>query len=202
MKLINSQYQRRITMSHHTLKLIKLALLFSIAIALFAMQWCGCSTTTLIHPTSNEEMNAKLKGLDAIVQLKDGRRWGVKEVNVSNDSVSFLNRDTDSKCKITIQQVSKITTISNDHVLGALEGLGIGFIGVGLPIWALLGFSTESVGTSSGMPGPFAVVRVLAAAGGGIGLIIGAVSGFTYYDEFQLEEGTVSKSDSLKSPSR
>ena len=189
-------------MTQHILLLKTLAFLISIFTVLSFFISNGCSTTTLMHPASDEEMNEKLKGLDAIVQLKDGRQWGVKDVKVSKDSASWLNRSTNNESGIALEQLSKITTINKDHVLGALEGLGIGFVGVGLPIWALFGFSTESGGSPSGIPGALDVVKILGAAGGGIGLIIGVLSGFTYYDEFQVDERNVFKSDSLKSPSR
>ncbi len=187
-------------MTQHTLKLKTLALLFNIAIALSVIMWSGCSTTTLMHPTSNEEMNAQLKGHDAIVELKEGTSLSVKEVHITNDSVSWLDRDTNIESRTGMGRLSKIKMINkNDRVLGGLEGLGIGFVGTTAAFWSLSGFSThkETSGVSA--------LEISAAVGlmvGGIGLVVGLISGFTYYDEFQLDEQNASKSDSLKSPSR
>lgn len=125
----------------------------------------------------------------------------MKEASVSDDSVSWLDRDTNIESRTRIGRLSKIKTIiKNDHVLGALEGLGSGFVGTAVGSWALSGFST---GTSSDIGGSdLEWAAFFGLFGGGFGLIVGAISGFTYYDEFQLNERNVSKSDSLKSLSR
>lgn len=149
-----------------------------------------------MHPTSNNEMNEQLKGRNAIVKLKDRTELSVKEVNVSADSVSWFNQDTDMESQMSMKQLHKITAIKNDHVLGALEGLGIGFAGpfpLTIPIFAL-----SSDGGSHELPwilGPI----FFGSIGGAIGLIAGAISGFTFYDEFLLDERNVSGIDSLKS---
>ncbi len=185
-------------MTQHTLKLKTFAPLKSILTALCFFIWTGCSTTTLMHPKSNEELNAQLKGHDAIVEMKEGMELSVKEVHVTNDSVSWLDRETNIESRTGIGRLSKIKTINkNDHVLGALEGLGIGFVGTTAAFLSLSGFPSE-IGGASGL----AVAASVGLIGGGIGLVVGLISGFTYYDEFPLDEHNVSRSDSLKSPSR
>jgi hypothetical protein len=143
----------------------------------------GCSSTTEMHPSSIEESNVQMKDRNAIIRLKDGREWPVKNVRRSDDSVSFQDRYSSVGSGVASREVDKITTVHTDHVLGAMEGLGIGFLGpflVSMPIFA----GTDDGGEIPWIAGPIAV----GAAGGVVGLIVGAVSGFTYYDEFHMEQ--------------
>ena len=138
----------------NAIKLNPLIILF--VLALF---FCGCSSTYTVRSTeaedafSYEQMNEKLTGQNATIELRDGREMYAKEIQIANDSVSGVDVRTDVKAKASIVQLDKI--IIKDRARGVLEGLLLG-----------------------GMPGLFLIVSGIDVSGSGVFFISGIFGGF------------------------
>jgi hypothetical protein len=167
-----------------------IAILFGLAIFL-----CGCSSTYLVSSTgkpnaeySYQEMNEKLKEWDVKIKLKDGSDISAKDVKVSDDSVSWVNQETNAESKASILEINKI--VINSSSIGALEGAGFGLVvggGVGL-IW---GINQEDTGEiPMGVVGPI--------IGGGTGLIVGSITGAIIGHSYNYVFPTAEQSDSLR----
>jgi hypothetical protein len=169
------------------LKLI--TILFGLAIFL-----CGCSSSYLVSSTgkpdakySYQEMNEKLKGWDVKIELKDGRDISAKDVKISDNTVSWVDRETNEESKASIPEINKIVMESSP--IGALEGAGFGLVvggGVGL-VW---GINQENREVPMGVVGPI--------IGGGIGLIVGSITGAIIGHSYNYEFPTAEESDSLQ----
>ena len=78
-----------------------ITVLFGLAIFL-----CGCSSSYLVSSTgkpdakySYREMNEELKGQDVKIEMKDGSDISAKDVKISNDSVSWVDQETDENLR-------------------------------------------------------------------------------------------------------
>jgi hypothetical protein len=165
-------------------------ILFGLAIFL-----CGCSSSYMVNSTgkpgadySYVEMNEKLKGCDVKIELKDGSDISAKDVKVSDDSISWVDQETDVESKASIIEINKIVMESSP--IGALEGAGFGLVvggGLGL-IWG----TTEKEGGEI----PMGFVDLLIA--GGTGLIVGSITGAIIGHSYNYEFPTAEESDSLQ----
>ena len=179
---------KEINMKYHvcppTLK--QTTILFSLAIFL-----CGCSTSYLVSSNgrpdaeySYRDMNEKLHGRDVKIELKDGREISAKEVRISEDFVTWIDRRTDEKSKASIRQLDKL--VMKNHFLASLEGLGFGLIG-GVGVFAVL-LGINGRGGHESEVGILPAFMILGGAGGGIGLITGTIIGHRFYYEFPATE--------------
>jgi hypothetical protein len=167
-------------------------ILFGLAIFL-----CGCSSSYLVSSTgkpdaeySYQVMNDELKGQDVEIELKDGSDISAKDVKISDDSISWVDQETDVESKASILEINKIVIESSS--MGALEGAGFGLVG-GAGLGALLGkiFSHD---TNTGMD---ATVGGL-VLGGVTGLIVGSITGLIIGHSYNYEFPTTEQSDSLQ----
>ena len=164
-------------------------------LVILAIRICGCSSSHTVgsggKPNSEYgygEMNEELAGRDVIIELRDGREVSSEVVTISDDSVSWLHANIADKSRVATRQVKRI--VIKNHLVGALEGVGIVSPAVFVGSWSLSGFSSKGIGGSEG----WALPAALGLIGGGIGLITGAITGHSYEYEFSA---TV-QSDSLQ----
>ncbi len=179
-------------MQHHCrpIELKFPALLFWLALFL-----TGCSSSYTVSsigkPNSEysyQEMNEELRGRNVTIELNDGREISGEDVTISHDSVSWLDANTTEQSRVSTRQIRRI--VSNNHIVGGLEGLGIVTPLVFVTSWSLGGFSREGIGGSDGWAFPAA----LGLIGGGIAAITGGIIGHSYNYEFPVTE----HSDSLQ----
>jgi hypothetical protein len=135
-------------------------------------------------------MNEMLKRKHVQIELKDEREISAKEVRISNDSVSRVDQRTDEEAKASIRQLVKI--VLKSHLLGFLEGLGLGLVGGG-GLGILVGSALDPPGPR-GSFGSLAGLILGAGTGTLVGLATGLIVGHTYYYEFPMTE----QSDSLQ----
>ena len=172
-----------------------ITILFGLAIFL-----CGCSSSYLVSSTgkpdaeySYQEMNEKLKGWDVKIELKDGSDISAKDVKISDDSVSWVDQETNEESKASILEINKIVMESSS--IGALEGAGFGLV-VGGGLGFLFGLTQDDLGTvSSGQTPAEDVYLVL---GGGTGLIVGSITGAIIGHSYNYEFPTTEQNDSLQ----
>ena len=183
-------------MKHHLCppELNLVTILFSLAIFL-----CGCSSSYLVSPTgkpyadySYQEMNEELKGQEVKIKLMDGRDISAKDVKISDDSLLWVNQETDEESKASIQDIYKI--VMGSHGIGALEGAGFGLVG-GAGLGALFGQIQTGNDTEWGTGGGAAIGLIL---GGGIGIIVGPITGAIIGHSYNYEFLTTEQSDSLQ----
>jgi hypothetical protein len=168
--------------------------LFGLAILL-----SGCSASYLVSSTgkpgaeySYQEMNEKLKGLDVKIELKDGSDISAKDVKIYDDSVSWVDQESDVESKTSILDINKI--VMGSSWLGALEGAGFGLVG-GAGLGALVGQIHYGNDTELGTGGGAIVGLVL---GGGTGLIVGSITGAIIGHSYEYKFPTPEQSDSLQ----
>jgi hypothetical protein len=178
----------------HTIKLKLTTILFGLAIFL-----CGCSTSYLVNSTGKPdakynygEMNEELKGQDVEIELKDGSDISAKNVEISEDSVSWVDQETDQTFKASTPEINKIVIESS--LMGALEGAGFGLVG-GAGLGALFGQILIGNDTELGTGGGAIVGLVL---GGGTGLIVGSITGAIIGHSYNYKFPTAEQSDSLQ----
>jgi len=172
-----------------------ITILFGLSIFL-----CGCSSSYLVSSTgkpdaeySYREMNEKLKGWDVKIELKDGSDISAKDVNISDNSVSWVDQETNIEFKTSIRDINKIVMESSS--IGALEGAGFGLVG-GAGLGLLVGMTQEDIGTVSS--GQIAAESVGLVLGGGTGLIVGSITGAIIGHSYNYEFPTSEQSDSLQ----
>jgi len=171
-----------------------ITILFGLAIFL-----CGCSSSYLVSSTgkpdakySYHEMNEELKGQDVEIELKDGRDISAKDVKISDDTVSWVDQQTDQAFKASILEINKIVMKSSS--IGALEGAGFGLVGGG-GLGALVG---QIIVGNHGAWGTGAGVFFGSIIGGGIGIIVGPITGLIIGHSYNYEFPTAEQSDSLQ----
>jgi len=169
-----------------------ITILFSLAIFL-----CGCSSSYLVSSTgkpdadySYQEMNEELKGEDVKIELKDGMNIFAKDVKISDDSMSWVNQETDEESRASLLDINKI--IMKSHGTGALEGTGFGLVGGG-GLGALVG---QIIVGNHGAWGTGAGVFFGSIIGGGIGIIVGPITGLIIGHSYNYEFQTTEQNDS------
>ena len=165
----------------------------------FAICLTGCSSSYTIssagRPHSEygfQEMNEELHGRHVTIDLKDRMDISAKEVNISDDSVSWVDASTADKTKIATWQLRRISF--KNHFVGGMEGLGFGLVGVG-GVGALVG--QMAVG-NDGEWGSGAGAAVGLVLGGGAGSIGGLITGLIVGHSYNYEFPTTAQSDSLQ----
>ena len=155
-------------------------MLFLLTISLY-----GCSSSYSVRSTDYGEVNKELKERNATIELVGGQEIPAKDVNISHDSVSWIDPRTNDESRASTDRISKITI--KNHLIGAFEGLGIGLVGGG-GLGALVGqiFATPG-GTSTFGSGYGAAFGFIIGGGAGVifGTMAGAGIGHSYNYEFQ-----------------
>lgn len=163
----------------------------------FAICLTGCSSSYTIssagRPHSEygfQEMNEELHGRHVTIDLKDRMDISAKEVNISDDSVSWVDASTADKTKVAMGQLRRISF--KNHFVGGMEGLGFGLVGAG-GLGALVG--QIAVGNDgewgSGAGAFFGLIL-----GGGAGTIVGLTSGLIVGHSYKYEFPKTEQSDS------
>ena len=158
------------------------------SIMVMASLLCGCSTTyTIVEPSSRNpytkaQFTDQLLGNEVIIELRNGEESDAVLFQLGDDSCTWIDPNTSLSRVVRTKDVQ--TVVKRIHVLGALEGFGIGLLGGGIA-GGLLGRAIE------GPPrGDFGGLGTLVAAGIGAvigtvaGTVQGAVSGHKYVYEF------------------
>ena len=144
-----------------------------ILVTLLAFLEFGCSSTNVIHlrdSDTNESVSRfsyLVQSSDAEILLKNGSTIEVDGPQVYHDSVKWSVGSPGAG--IPIDSVEQIT--GRNHVLGALEGFGIGALAGGILAALML--------ESGGHPGVSAPL-VGGVLGAGVGSLIGALIGHRY----------------------
>lgn len=133
---------------------------------------------------SYNDLTAEFKGKEVDLLLNDGREIRGSQIRVQGDSLFGVNPRDRTSFKVAVQEVKRISR--TNHFLGGMEGLGAGALG-GLVVIA------GNRGTGLDDPG-FATTVVTALALPAVGLIVGAVVGYTYVYEFP-RDSTDTKTD-------
>ena len=172
---------------------LKLAeMLFGLAFFLI-----GCSSSYTVSSTGKpnaeygyQEMNEELNGRQVKIDLKDRMDISAREVNISDDSVSWVDVSTADKTKVAMGQLRRISF--KNHFVGGMEGLGFGLVGAG-GLGALVG--QIAVGNDgewgSGAGAFFGLIL-----GGGAGTIVGLTSGLIVGHSYKYEFPKTEQSDS------
>jgi hypothetical protein len=152
----------------------------------FAIISSGCSSSYSVskinHPNSDynyNELNNKLRGRYATVELKDGRKIFTNLITITNDSVSLFDFELRILSRYNISSIKNI--IVNNRINGFFEGLGLGVIG-----GAVVGSIIAAGSSHSGTDGPIGLYSFLisTAVGSGIGAITGTIIGDISVYEF------------------
>lgn len=159
----------------------------------------GCSSSYSVSsegkPNSEysyREVNKELNGEHVTIALKDGRDIFAKEVKISDDSLSWVDKRTDEESHASTRDINKI--VVKGHWTGALEGLGIGLLGGG-GLGALVG--QVAVG-NEGEWGTGAGAAMGFILGGGAGIISGFTTGLIIGHSYNYEFSTTHQRDSLQ----
>ncbi|MFN0158917.1 MAG: hypothetical protein ACKVRP_12705 [Bacteroidota bacterium] len=167
-------------------------LFFGLAIVL-----TGCSSSYTVSsggkPNSEYsygEMIEELRGQQVNIELKDERHILAKELKISNDSASWLDASTSERSKVATPQIKRI--VIKNHLVGALEGMGFGFL-VGGTAGVILG-SSGPESNALGREGMIAIGLVFV---GGAGVVVGLIPGVIIGHSYEYEYLTTEQSDSL-----
>lgn len=99
---------------------------------LLAIFLCGCSSSYSVRSTaargaySFNEMNQELKGEDATIELNDRNKMRARKIKISDDSLSWVDASTGQETRASLGHLNRI--VIKNHLLGGLEGLGIGLV--------------------------------------------------------------------------
>ena len=168
---------------------IRIGILFCVAIV-----HAGCSSSSSVSASgkpdasySYAELNEELRNRVVTIESKDGANNSAKLLNISADSVSWVNRKTTEGSGMRTREVNDI--VLNSPSMGALEGVGFGLViggGAGAIAGQLIIGDETEWGTGAGL-------AVGAVLGGTAGLLIGTVwgliEGHDYHYEFQTTGG-------------
>jgi len=159
-----------------------------------AVLLAGCTSSYIVSPLGGEnsisyqEFNGKTRGETNSIQLVNGQQTEGRNVQVSSDSVLWLDERTGKTFGATVDEVK--TVVRRGHWFGALEGFGFGLF-TGGASGALL-----SIGKHSSFLGDsdlWAYYALgLGVPGGVLGAIIGGIIGDKYNYQF------VERTDSAK----
>ena len=153
----------------------------------FAIILGGCSSSYLVSSTgkpnadiSYGEMNKELRGYYATVELKEGMKIFTNQIKITSDSVSLFDYDANTLYIIQVGKIKKIVVKS--HLIGFLEGLGLGAIGGGI-VGSVIGANDNHSATDG--PIKLYLFLISTAGGAGLGSITGLILGHSYIYEFR-----------------
>ncbi len=156
----------------------------NILISILAFILYGCSTTyTVLEPSSSNlfsegQLTRKISGEKVRVEFTNGKTAEAWDFRVEYDSCRWVELNSSSIQMARTMDIRKV--VSNGHMLGALEGMGIGLLAGTLVPAAFLLLNPP------GGDVPLGGLAVLVgwAIGGSLGTFWGAVSGHSYEYEF------------------
>jgi hypothetical protein len=142
----------------------------------------GCSTTyTVVEPSSDNpftesQLTRNISGREVTVEFMDGKTARARDFRVEYDSCRWMDVNSDS---MQVARSTDIKTIvTSDHVLGAIEGMGIGVVAVtGIAGANYLMSNVPRGGEGGGYGQAGYAVVVFYGAGGFLGATWGALSG-------------------------
>ncbi len=154
---------------------------FLISMILFT----GCTSVHIIQhdESSYNEVNKKVEGKQASITLESGQKIEGKDIRVTIDSTSWVESESHSKQVVPTAEVKEIAIRNREK--GGLSSCGLGLLGgafVGF-LWAVWSERRES--QKPGYIGEEKEIILLystmlgGAVGGGVGLVIGYVKGWT-----------------------
>lgn len=169
----------------------------NIFILILPLLLCGCSTTYLILEPSVRNPDTKTQFTDHIlnkkvtVEFKDGNEFEAIRFEIGRDSCDWIDPNTNLKISHRTKDIKRV--LKRNHLLGTVEGFGIG-IGEGSVAGGILGFLLATIfvdGSSGGggaedARGMGASVGIVGGAiiGSIVGTVKGALSGHRYEYEF------------------
>jgi hypothetical protein len=144
---------------------------------LFISLLSGCSSSSSVRQSTYGEINERLREHEVRIELKDGTALFAKDVTIADDSVSWLNVETNERSTAGIQRLNRV--VIKSYWLGGLEGFGFG---------ALVGAAVGALSTSSSSYGFFGheAGLLFALAGGIAGGIIGFIPGILIGHSFNF----------------
>ncbi|MGB2868276.1 MAG: hypothetical protein WBD36_07485 [Bacteroidota bacterium] len=163
-----------------------------ILISILASLLYGCSTTHTVvapstrNPFTEAQFTDHILGRNVTVEFNDGREVDAIQFEVRGDSCVWRDPRTDLPSVVRTKDIN--TVVSRDHLVGGLEGLGIGF-GVGEIAGALVGSAVLGKGSTGPESNKDAFVVIFYGLYGGIcgalaGTVYGALSGHKHEYEF------------------
>lgn len=144
---------------------------------------CGCSTTyTIVEPSignpyTKAQFTDQILDNEVTVEFRNGEEADAVLFQLGDDSCTWIDPNTSLSRVVRTKDVQAV--VKRNHLLGALEGFGIGLFGgsiVGGVGVAIQGNSQDD----------FAAVAVVGVAfiATVVGTVYGALSGHKYYYEF------------------
>lgn len=138
---------------------------------------CGCSTTyTIVEPSirnpyTKAQFTDQILDNEVTVEFRNGEEADAVLFQLGDDSCTWIDPNTSLSRVVRTNDVQ--TVVKRNHLLGALDGFGIGLLG------------GSSVGGVT-IQGEFAAIGVLGIAfiGAVVGTVYGALAGHKYYYEF------------------
>ena len=172
-------------------------------LCLISLFLSGCAST--IELESIDEAQERISDHSAIIHLKSDEEYIGKNVQVGNDSIQFVDKETEDTLKYSNLDIEFIKV--TNHSLGAIKGFFIGAVSLGVPT-AILFYSSSNNGETSqsvqdNVRSTFTIIGT--GIGAVIGLVIGGISGhhYTYIlPEDSVKFGMERSIDSTKSSSQ
>jgi hypothetical protein len=147
----------------------------------------GCASTTRIG--SPDDANRMIGSGSALLVLRTGEQLDVRSIHCEADSLSFVDGETDSACRMAIHEIQSVHV--RHYGAGAIEGFLFGAIGGGAVGW-LAGIGLPSSGEENLGKGLLAAGGIV--CGGLGGLVVGAVSGHDH--TYEMPEDSLSSEES------
>lgn len=169
-------------------------LIVPIILPVLAASICACSSSSDVCQTSEHggysyaEMNKKLEGSPATIQLTDGSEMTAENVSISGDSVYWGSTGGNGRTGMSSARVEKVTV--KNHFVGALEGLGFGA--------AIGGGTGYLVGSSAGNGGEIPADAIGFVLGGAVGTLVGFTTGVIVGHRYHYEPCKSAQPHSLK----
>jgi len=154
---------------------------------------CGSTYQVRSEPGAEESLNAfNIDAYDrsGTIALEDGREVDARNVRVTPDSTYFMGGKSRAAAVVPFRSVR--TVVFKNHVIGFLEGFGIGaFLGAGVGL--ALGSSSKG-GAHSGLEIDAAgIALIFGAAGALLGGVPGSLIGHSYEYQFVPSVGDARK---------
>jgi hypothetical protein len=157
-------------------------------VSVIAITFVGCTSSYIVssfgekNSLTYNEFNSRVLEKTFTAELSDGRQIEGKNVQVSGDSVQWVDEHSGSTFGLETDKIKSV--VLKNHWLGGLEGFGFGLAGGGT-----LGYIKGSNASQSflGMYTPLYVATAYGVLGGVLGGIVGLFIGHTSNYEFITE---------------